>query len=297
MLPVRIWGVDRGGRAFSKAATTLVVSVNGSRLDGVRVPLLPGDVVGVQYGNRKSRFRVIWVGAAENLREGQVGFCCLDRDKRLFGRESAEVEKLAAGQAAADRALPAQEPKGEHGEERRHGERRREERRMHPRYKCGAGVEVRKQGVDGRVWGTVGDLSLGGCYVEMMTPFPAETLVELELTLGERRLKAGGVVRIAHAGCGMGVQFTEMSGESRAQLQQIVNCVAQVEARPIEPPRPDSPPAPLPARSEGSTSYSSRVLQGVLAFFGERDTLARREFQEILQRAKQAGETRDKGVH
>ncbi|MGH9576816.1 MAG: hypothetical protein ACRD3R_05200, partial [Terriglobales bacterium] len=50
MLPVRIWGVDTSGHAFSQPATTLVISLNGSRLDGVRVPLAAGDVVGVQYG-------------------------------------------------------------------------------------------------------------------------------------------------------------------------------------------------------------------------------------------------------
>ena len=295
-LPVRIWGMDRSGRAFSQRATTLVVSVNGSRLDGVRVPLALGDVVGVQYGDHKARFRVIWVGALGQVREGQAGVWCLEGEKRLFGSQSAEVEKAALEQAASPGALPADGGSGPRGEERRQGERRQEERRVHPRHKCDGGAEVRKQGVDARVWGTLGDISLGGCYLEMMTPFPAATEVELSLRVGERSLRAGGVVRTSHAGCGMGVQFTAVNDEDRALLQKIVELAAAEPETANETPRPvpSAPASPLPA--DGTPSYAGRVLQGVLAFFGERDALTRREFLEILRRAKSASEPQDRSV-
>ncbi len=291
MLPVRIWGVDSSGHAFSQSATA---SVNGSRLDGVRVPLAPGDIVGVEYGKHKSRFRVIWVGATGSVREGQVGIWCLEGGKRLFGGESAEVEKLAAAPAAAARALPSGEGGSERGEERRLGERRREERRVYPRHQCGGGAEVRKQGVDARVWGTLADISLGGCYLEMMTPFPAETVVDLALAVGDRQLKAGGVVRTSHAGCGMGVQFTEMGEEDRALLQRLLSSLAAGGDQSSENLHPV--PAPSPVPSNGTPSYSGRVLQGVLAFFGEHDVLPRREFLEILRRAKSASEPRDRSI-
>lgn len=295
-LPVRIWGMDRSGRAFSQPATTLVVSVNGSRLDGVRVPLALGDVVGVQYGGHKARFRVIWVGAPGQVREGQAGVWCLEGEKRLFGSQSPEVERAVLEQAASTSALPADEGSGPRGEERRLGERRREERRVHPRHKCAGGAEVGKQGVDARVWGTLGDISLGGCYLEMMTPFPAATEVELSLRVGDRSVRASGVVRTSHAGCGMGVQFTTVSDEDRAALQKIVEMVAAEPEASSETPQPAPSPVPSPLPADGTPSYAGRVLQGVLAFFGERDALNRREFLELLRRAKSASEPRDRSV-
>lgn len=296
MLPVRIWGMDRSGHPFSQPATTLVVSVNGSRLDGVCVPLAPGDMLGVQYGEHKARFRVIWVGAPGHVREGQAGVWCLEGEKRLFGSQSPEVEKAALEQTAAASALPSGEGPSPRGEERRLGDRRSEERRVHPRHKCGGGAEVRKQGVDARVWGTLGDLSLGGCYLEMMTPFPAATEVELNLRVGERSLRARGVVRTSHAGCGMGIQFIAVSDEDRAQLRTIVESLAAAPEGSSETPRPAPAPAASPMPADGTPSYAGRVLQGVLAFFGERDVLTRREFLEILRRAKLASEPRERSV-
>ncbi|MCI0355884.1 MAG: PilZ domain-containing protein [Acidobacteria bacterium] len=296
VLPVRVWGVDSSGHAFSQPASTLVISLNGSRLDGIHVPLAPGDVVGVQYGMHKGRFRVIWVGAPNGVREGQVGVWCTERDKHLFGNESAEVEELAASQTEVARVLAAPEGAPERAVERRQGERRREERRMHPRHQCDGGAEIRKQGVDARVWGTLADISLGGCYVEMMTPFPSGTEVEVIVAVAGSRLRAGAVVGTCHAGCGMGVRFTEMSEDDRAQLQQIINSLAESASKPIEPPRPVPAPATLASSPDGSPTYSSRVLQGILAFFGEREVLTRREFQEILGRAKSASGHRDPGA-
>ncbi len=295
-LPVRIWGVDTSGHAFSQPATTLVISLNGSRLDGVRVPLAPGDVIGAQYEKHKSRFRVIWVGTPDSIREGQVGVWCLDKDKHLFGDAASQVEELAATQADAARGLPTPEDPPERAVERRQGERRREERRVFPRYQCEGGAEIHKRGVDARVWGTLADISLGGCHVEMMTPFPTGTEVEVILAAAGSSLRAAAVVRTCHAGCGMGVQFTEISDDDRTQLQQIVTSLAEGGGKPIEPPRPPPTVPALPGRADGNASYSSRVLQGVLAFFGERDTLTRREFQEILGRAKRAAEAPDRSV-
>jgi hypothetical protein len=190
---------------------------------------------------------------------------------------------------------PPSAPATERAVERRQGERRREERRIFPRYKCEGGAEIHKRGVDARVWGNLADISLGGCYVEMMTPFPSGTDVEVVVAACGRRLRSAGIVRTCHAGCGMGVQFTDISDDDRAQLQQLVNALAESATKPVEPPAP-SAVQPVAVPPDGNASYSSRVLQGVLAFFGERDTLTRREFQELLGRAKRAAQPPNRGV-
>ena len=44
-----------------------------------------------------------------------------------------------------------------------------------PRYACSGSVEFRTEGSDVRMWGTLTDISLHGCYVEMTTTFPVDT--------------------------------------------------------------------------------------------------------------------------
>jgi len=47
------------------------------------------------------------------------------------------------------------------------------ERRSHVRYICDGGVEVRTEGSTTGFWGTLTDISLGGCYVQTFSPLPA----------------------------------------------------------------------------------------------------------------------------
>jgi hypothetical protein len=53
----------------------------------------------------------------------------------------------------------------------------------------------RVEGNDARVWGTVTDFSLHGCYVEMNTMFPAGTKVALVLKSFGIRIETPGTVR------------------------------------------------------------------------------------------------------
>jgi len=72
-LSVRLWGLDREGRVFSQNAKTLNIAVSGARLYGVTAELEPGFIVGLQCGNMRARFMVVWVGEKGTAREGQVG--------------------------------------------------------------------------------------------------------------------------------------------------------------------------------------------------------------------------------
>src|SRR3981081_2000925 len=53
------------------------------------------------------------------------------------------------------------------------------ERRQSPRLRCSGSAEFRTEASDVRIWGTVTDISLHGCYVEMNTTFPVGTKVDL----------------------------------------------------------------------------------------------------------------------
>jgi CheY-like chemotaxis protein len=67
------------------------------------------------------------------------------------------------------------------------------------------------------------DLSLGGCYVETDAPFPERALIDLCLKTGELAVHTEGMVRVAHPGHGMGVEFPSRTPEQRAQVGNLIS--------------------------------------------------------------------------
>jgi DNA-binding response OmpR family regulator len=67
------------------------------------------------------------------------------------------------------------------------------------------------------------DLSLGGCYLETESPFPERALVDLCLRSGEVTVHTEGMVRVAHPGYGMGVEFPSRTAAQRAQVANLIN--------------------------------------------------------------------------
>ncbi len=67
------------------------------------------------------------------------------------------------------------------------------------------------------------DLSLGGCYVETDSPFPEHSLVDLCLKTDELAVHTEGMVRVAHPGHGMGVEFPSRTPEQRAQVGNLIS--------------------------------------------------------------------------
>ena len=70
------------------------------------------------------------------------------------------------------------------------------------------------------------DLSLGGCYLEISSPFPMCTRVTLSMRAGGVELKTEGVVRVMHAEKGMGVEFTQTTVEHRAKLEKFLELLS-----------------------------------------------------------------------
>ncbi len=67
------------------------------------------------------------------------------------------------------------------------------------------------------------DLSLGGCYVESESPFPERAMVDLCLRTDDMEVHTDGMVRVAHPGHGMGVEFPSRTAEQRAQVENVIN--------------------------------------------------------------------------
>ena len=71
------------------------------------------------------------------------------------------------------------------------------------------------------------DLSLGGCYLEISSPFPASSRVTLSMRAAGVEVRAQGVVRIMHPDKGMGVEFTQGTAEHRAALERFVGVLTE----------------------------------------------------------------------
>jgi CheY-like chemotaxis protein/c-di-GMP-binding flagellar brake protein YcgR len=66
------------------------------------------------------------------------------------------------------------------------------------------------------------DLSLGGCYVQTDAPFPECSLVDLCFKANELEVHTEGMVRVAHPGQGMGLEFPSRTPEQRAQVASLI---------------------------------------------------------------------------
>jgi hypothetical protein len=154
------------------------------------------------------------------------------------------------------------------------------ERRRSPRYKCEGSAEFRVGGTDVRTWGTLTDLSIHGCYIEMTATFPVGAMVDLVLELSGRRVNVKGEVRVSYPFLGIGVAFRDVTPESERILQSMVaSLLAQQRTASNSPgtgiPTPIS--APLIANP-------AAALQAVADFCEGHSSLSKSEFLQLIRK-------------
>jgi CheY-like chemotaxis protein len=69
------------------------------------------------------------------------------------------------------------------------------------------------------------DLSLGGCYLEMASPFPVRTRLVLSMKVAELQVEAEGMVRVMHPEVGMGVELTQHTTQQRGQVEKFIQAL------------------------------------------------------------------------
>jgi hypothetical protein len=90
-LPVRIWGMDSAGQMFEQNATTVDVTTTGARISGVEHELHRGCVIGIEHKGSRARYRVNWVGSADNGSLGEIGVQAVEAGKIIWGRVIPQV--------------------------------------------------------------------------------------------------------------------------------------------------------------------------------------------------------------
>src|SRR5712692_10171938 len=76
-IPVRVWGMDVDGKPFFQSATAGNLSSEGAQLSHINHSLKIGDIIGIQYADKKARFEVIWVKPALVPERNDVGVMIL----------------------------------------------------------------------------------------------------------------------------------------------------------------------------------------------------------------------------
>jgi len=160
------------------------------------------------------------------------------------------------------------------------------ERRRSIRYRCSGSVDFRSEGSDVRMWGTLTDVSLHGCYVEMNTTFPVGTKVDLNLEAMGIRVRVQGTVRVSYPFLGMGIMFTEIEPGQQIQLGQVLAALSGQSSLPVA----DFSPAPAVnieslLNAAVSSAEPRLVIEEVRRFFTSNRLLSREEFLLIAKRA------------
>jgi hypothetical protein len=89
-----------------------------------------------------------------------------------------------------------------------------------PRYAFIATAELIEQKTDVRIATRVSELSLHGCYLDMMNPFPPETLIIVKISAGDTIFQAKSKIVYVQPNLGAGVTFLEVTPENEAILQR-----------------------------------------------------------------------------
>ena len=102
------------------------------------------------------------------------------------------------------------------------------DRREHPRITVSVPVEIQTDASGSPIRGATADLSLSGCYIETIFPFPIGTNLDLQLSIDTTILIAATVVT-CDPQVGNGIGFVRMLPEDRQTLEAFLEAAQQAQ--------------------------------------------------------------------
>ena len=191
---VRVWGMDADGRPFFQNANATNLSSEGAMLSGIAHPLKAGDVIGVQHGEKKARFKVIWVIDGGVARKIELGV-------QILPKQASPWQELAQPKKAE--VAPAKN------------------KRRYVRHKVLFPLEIGFE--DSRrthMQTNATDIGGRGCYVETLLPLQLGTKVKITFWMDSEKIQTSGIVRASDGGVGMGIEFTQLDNQVQDRLQK-----------------------------------------------------------------------------
>ncbi len=197
LIHVRVWGMDADARPFFQNAVANKISREGARLLGINCLLKAGDIIGIQHGQRKARFKVVWVTDAGTLRKIEAGVQMLQGQESPW-QEMADPETLTFAPGKIKRRFV--------------------------RHKIQFPVQIGFTDTQrARMNVNATDIGGRGCYIETLLPLPLGTQGTITFWMDEDKVQTTAVVRASDPGVGMGIEFTSLDNFVQERLQQFLD--------------------------------------------------------------------------
>lgn len=198
-LQLRVWGMGADSRAFLQHAHARNISSGGALLSGIERDLKIGETIGVQYGEKKARCKVVWASKTSALQKIQVGVKLL--------------RKLECPWTAA--LLTVERP----------GPIASQSRRKWNRHKISFLIELQNERVNMPMRVSATDISANGCYVEAIVPLSVGTSLKVDLWIASEKITTRSIVRASDPGVGMGIEFVGLKSEERQRFQGYLDAL------------------------------------------------------------------------
>jgi hypothetical protein len=215
-LDIAVWGMGADGHAFTQHARTHNISTSGALLCELDHELRIGDTIGLQVGQKKTRCKVIWAKNTRSTRKIQAGVQLLNKPDCPWVAYLPQTQEQESATVAA--------------------------RRKWGRHKIAFPITLHDERAPVRVTAT--DVSGGGCYVEMLSPFPVGTGLSAEFWIGSERMRTRALVRTCDPRVGMGIAFIGLKGEDQQRIQNHLQAIdpfnCSIEHQGLRPRRPTS---------------------------------------------------------
>ena len=254
-VPILVRGKDSRGTPFTITAQTHDITATGASLNGLKGIADVGSKIEIEYQGRKAMYRIQWIGKVGTPRSGHAGVKCLEPGNYIWGVPLAEwapdifdpdredARNLSAAPASEYLTAPLSP---------------QIERRRFPRVSCRIEANVVDELSAMNLPVKVTDVSVGGCYVEMLAPLPINSSVELTLDTAQGAIHARGKVIASQTGMGMGIAFTAIGPEDFEKLREIAPPLAALSEKEHTKPLRAATLAAVP--SNGARA-SKRALQ------------------------------------
>lgn len=213
------FGLEQGNRVLKAFAERLQATSRRydhvARMSGdefvVIAPEMPEEVVRTRAGQLRDMVKQVGIDVCgEDVVGVNLGYA-------NYPDDAADAESLLE---KADRRMYAEQEKEPGAKDLRRSQRA----------KCCLPAELHADGNDVPVVGTVVNVSTGGCFLESGAFVSMGSQVSITVWEGGNVTVIGKVVR-SRPGAGLGIEFADMTRESREQIRQLV---MTVQARNVE---------------------------------------------------------------
>jgi hypothetical protein len=147
------------------------------------------------------------------------------------------------------------------------------------RFPLTASVEVTEFHSGARIMGRTSDLSLGGCYIDSMSPFPVGTIATIRITRDNESFEAQAKVVYSQMGMGMGMSFISAQPKEIRLFQRWVSEISGKEVL-----SPDVPEQKHEVTDGNLREESNYVLNELIIALMRNGALTEAEGKAMLKR-------------